>query len=495
MKKTVFMAAAVAACVAGAEVKFACPFNDGMVLQREKPVAVWGTAEAGERVTVMFAGQSVQTTAGADGRWLARLAPMAASAEGRELSANGAVVKDVLVGEVWLCSGQSNMSMQMWSRTHVFQHGNRETNGYLDAAIVDEPNVRACTVPMIWSVQPRIPAQRLVWQRLQPGRQQALSAIAFHYSTILHHALKVPVGVIVAASGATNIETWTSPDGFRSVPSLAAYAEKTLLSAPPPGTSKRDWNVLRAKNQPRALWNGMVYPLVPFTFRGALWYQGESNREQGGAYKEYLVALWNGWSKAFENPEMPFYLVQIAPYDYNMKSDNPKATDCGIWEAEAAFARENPHAGMASIVDVGEHDNIHPGDKRTVAIRLAALALNRTYGRKDVPCDGPEVVSAAVKGDVVTLKFNHVRRWLMHGTDPAPFELAGADGKFVPATVKYLDGAVELRARGVAEPKQVRYLWNWCGKGRLKNDYGFPLAPFHMRSLVSAAPAEITNGN
>jgi len=295
--------------------------------------------------------------------------------------------------------------------------------------------------------------------------------------------------VLVAASGATNIETWTSPDGFRSVPSLAAYAEKPLLSAPPPGTSKRDWNVLRAKNQPRALWNGMVYPLVPFTFRGALWYQGESNRTQGLAYKEYLVALWNGWSKAFENPELPFYLVQIAPYDYDMKPDNPKATDCGIWEAEAAFARENPHAGMASIVDVGEHDNIHPGDKRTVAIRLAALALNRTYGRKDVPCDGPEVVSAAVKGDVVTLKFNHVRKWLMHGTDPAPFELAGADGKFVPATVKYLDGAVELRARGAVDPKQVRYLWNWCGKGRLKNDYGFPLAPFHMRSLVPAAPA------
>ena len=469
--------------------KLAEIFQDGMVLQREKPVAVWGTAEAGERVTVTFAGQSVQATADADGRWLARLAPMAASAEGRELVANGAVVKDVLVGEVWLCSGQSNMSMQMWSRTHVFQHGNRETNGYLDAAIVDEPNVRACTVPTIWSVQPKIPAQHIVWQRLQPGRQQALSAIAFHYSIILHHALKVPVGVIVAASGATNIETWTSPDGFRSVPSLASYADKPLLPEPPPGTSKRDWNVLRAKNQPRALWNGMVYPLVPFTFRGALWYQGESNREQGGAYKEYLVALWNGWSKAFENPEMPFYLVQIAPYDYDMKPDNPKATDCGIWEAEAVFAHENPHAGMVSIVDVGEHDNIHPGDKRTMAIRLAALALNRTYGRKDVPCDGPEVASFAVKGNVVTLKFNHVSKWLLHGKAPAPFELAGADGKFVPATVKYLDGAVELRASGVAEPKEARYLWNWCGKGRLKNDYGFPLPPFRMRLTPAESPA------
>ena len=482
MKKlSVWTAAALCALSASAAVKFASPFGDGMVLQRGKPVAVWGTADAGEKVNVTFAGQSVSATAGADGRWLVRLAPMEACAEGRVLSANGVSVKDVLVGEVWLCSGQSNMSMVMWSNPYVAQHGNRDNNGYLDAMIVDEPLVRACTVPNTWSAEPKELAKPLVWERFAPGRQQALSAIGFHYALILHRTLKVPVGVIVSAWGGTCIETWISPDGYRSVPSLAANADRPIATkAPEPEQKGRR---PRLHQQPRALWNAMIHPLVPYTFRGALWYQGESNRGQGLGYKDRLHALWNGWSKAFGDPKMPFYLVQIAPFDYGMKADSAGASACDIWEAEEAFARENPYAGMATIVDVGEHDNIHPGDKRTVALRLAALALNRLYGRKDVPCDNPSLKSHAVKGDTVTLAFDHVENWLMHGLDAAPFEIAGADGKFVPAKAKYLKGAVELRAEGVAEPKQVRYLWNWCKAGRLKNDYGFPLPPFYVRAL------------
>ena len=476
MKKMYLMVvAADAACGVRADVKLAAPFNDGMVLQREKPVAVWGTAAAGEKVTVLFAGQSVSTTAGADGRWIVRLAPMKASGEGRVLMANGASVKDVLVGEVWLCSGQSNMTMAMWSNPYVGQHGNRENNGYLDAMIVDEPFVRACTVPSVWSAQPKELSAPLKWDRLAPGRQKSFSALAFHYGLILHRTLKVPVGVVVSAWGGTYIEPWISPDGYRSVPKLVASADRPI------NTKEK-----RPHQQPRALWNGMIHPLVPFTFRGALWYQGESNRKQGMGYKDCLHALWNGWSKAFENPEMPFYLVQIAPFCYGLKPESPEASSCDIWEAEEKFAKENPYAGMATIVDVGESDNIHPGDKRTVALRLAALALNRTYGRKDVPCDNPAVKSWAVKGDVVTLAFDHVQKWVMHGLDPAPFEIAGPDGVFKPATAKYLKGAVELRAAGVAEPKQVRYLWNWCGNGRLKNDFGFPLPPFYLRSLAHA---------
>ena len=177
---SVLSLAALCALSASAAVKFASPFGDGMVLQRGKSVAVWGTADAGERVNVTFAGQSVSATAGADGRWLVRLAPMEACAEGRVLSANGVSVKDVLVGEVWLCSGQSNMSMCMWTPTKVCQHGNRDNNGYLDAMIVDEPLVRACTVPNVWSAEPKELAKPLVWKRFAPGTLQSLSAIGFH---------------------------------------------------------------------------------------------------------------------------------------------------------------------------------------------------------------------------------------------------------------------------------------------------------------------------
>ena len=177
---SVLSLAALCALSASAAVKFASPFGDGMVLQRGKPVAVWGMADAGEKVNVSFAGQSVSATAGADGRWLVRLAPMEACAEGRVLSANGVSVKDVLVGEVWLCSGQSNMSMRMWTPTKVCQHGNRDNNGYLDAMIVDEPLVRACTVPNVWSAEPKELAKPLIWKRFAPGCQQELSAIGFH---------------------------------------------------------------------------------------------------------------------------------------------------------------------------------------------------------------------------------------------------------------------------------------------------------------------------
>ena len=457
-----------------AAVKLGSPFADGMVLQREKPVAVWGTADAGEEVTVSFAGQSAKAKAGADGKWLVRLAPLAASAESRVLRANNAEVKDVLVGEVWLCSGQSNMSMIMWNNPYIGMHGNRETNGYLDTMMVNEPEVRGCTVPAVWSVEPKELAKPLVWKRFAPGQQRHFSAIAFHYALALHQALKVPVGVIVSAWGGTNIETWISPDGYQSVPGLETFAAKPLLA-------KSDNPKMELHKQHRALYNAMIHPLLPYTLRGALWYQGESNRGQGLKYKDYLHALWNGWAKAFENPELPFYLVQIAPFDYWLKPTDPGVSACDIWEAEERFAKENKFAGMATIVDVGEHDNIHPGDKRTVALRLAALALNRNYGRTDIPCDNPSLKSYTIEGDTFKLVFDHVKSWVMHGNDPVNFEIAGADGKFVPATAKFLPGAIEVKAAEVAAPKQLRYLWNWQKTGRLKNDYGLPLAPFFIR--------------
>ena len=207
--------------------------------------------------------------------------------------------------------------MCMWTPTRVCQHGNRDNNGYLDMMIVDEPLVRACTVPNVWSAEPKELAKPLVWKRFAPGTLPGLSAIGFHYALILHRTLKVPVGVIVSAWGGTCLETWVSPDGYRSVPSLAANADRPIATkAPEPEQKGRR---PRLHQQPRALWNAMIHPLVPYTFRGALWYQGESNRGQGLGYKDRLHALWNGWSKAFGDPKMPFYLVQIAPFDYGMK--------------------------------------------------------------------------------------------------------------------------------------------------------------------------------
>lgn len=493
-KHIVSACALVALMPAFAAVRPAMIFNDNMVLQRDCKVPVWGTAEPGEEVKVSFAGQSLTAKADAKGAWMVTLAPMKACAEGRPLTIASQSFSNVAVGEVWLCSGQSNMSMRMWTNPYVGMHGNREINGYLDCMIVDEPEIRGVQVPNVWSVGEKELDKRLEWEAFAPNRQQMFSAIAFHYAMILHEALKVPVGVIVSAWGGTNIETWISPDGYRSVKGLEGFADKTILAKDPnaeqPKTDAQDAKKptatakkrkMELHKQPRALWNAMIHPLVPYAFRGAIWYQGESNRGQGYKYKDYLHALHNGWSKAFDNPDMPFYVVQIAPYDYGFKADQPGAAAlCEIWKAEADFAHEIPNGGCAVIVDVGDHDNIHPGDKRTVSMRLAAFALNKTYGRKDVPCESPEVKSAKVEQGVAKIAFSNVTKWVMHGNDPAKFEIAGADNVYRLAKVKFVDGGVELSNADVPEPKFARYMWNWCWNGRLKNDYGLPLGPFRI---------------
>jgi len=478
--------AAGAALQLAAQLVPAALFNDNMVLQRDKPVAVWGKADAGETVSVAFGGAVAKATAGADGAWRATLPAMPACSTGKQLAISTAkgervAYANVVVGEVWLCSGQSNMSMAMWSRPTVSKHGNHERNGYLDSMIIDEPDVRGVKIPCVWSDKPKdLPRQ--AWEPFAPGKQQFFSAIAFHYALILHRTLKVPVGVIQSAWGGTLIEPWISKDGFESEPSLKELAVRPINTVPPiPDNDSKKPRRDNRHQQARALYNAMIHPLVPYTLRGAIWYQGESNRGNGHAYADRLRALHYGWSKAFECPDMPFFLVQIAPYGY-MGPDADATQSCEIWEAEAEFARTQKNCGMAVIVDVGEIDNIHPADKRTVAMRLAVLALNRTYGRKDIPCDSPTLKDWKLDGDTFTLTFDHCTAWVMHGDDPARFEVAGADGKFVPAQTTLKNGIAIVRAPGVAAPKELRYMWSWRLLGHLKNEVGLPLAPFRIHA-------------
>ena len=475
--------AAGAALQLAAQLVPAALFNDNMVLQRDKPIAVWGKADAGDTVSVAFGDAVAKATAGTDGAWRVTLPAMPACRAGKQLAISSAkgervAYANVVVGEVWLCSGQSNMSMALWSNPYVGKHGNRETNGYFDCMIVDEPDVRGVMIPCTWSAEPKdLPRQ--AWKPFAPGKQQHFSAIAFHYALILHRTLKVPVGVIQSAWGGTLIEPWISKEGFESEASLKDFATRPINTVPPiPDNDSKKPRRDNRHQQARALYNAMIHPLVPYTLRGAIWYQGESNRGNGHAYADRLRALHYGWSKAFECPDMPFYLVQIAPHGYG----GDPTSYCEIWEAEAEFARTQKNCGMAVIVDVGEIDNIHPADKRTVAMRLAALALNRTYGRTDIPCDSPVLKNWKIEGDAFKLSFDHCKAWVMHGDDPARFEVAGPDGKFVPAqTILGKDGTAVVRANGVAAPKELRYLWSWRLLGHLKNEVGLPLAPFRIR--------------
>ena len=475
-------ACAAAASVADAELVPGAIFGDNMVLQRDRSVAVWGKAVAGDVVTVAFDGATAKATAAADGAWRVNLPARRANAVGGTLeiaagSGESVSFTNVVVGEVWLCSGQSNMNMSMWGFPNVAKQGDRETNGYLDMMMTAESDVRGVKVPNVMSCEPRdIP--RLSWTPFAPGAQRRFSAIAFHYALILHRTLKVPVGVVQSAWGGSRIDPWIPPAGFESEPSLAGLATRPIEPEPAPGERKP--GMPHYFQQPRSIYNAMIHPLAPFSLRGALWYQGEANLALGREYAAHLRALRFGWSKVFENPDMPFLVVQIAPYGY-MKPGEDATRGCEIWEAQAEFARTQKNCGMVATVDIGEIDNIHPGDKRTVAVRLAALALNRFYGMKEIPCDSPELKSWKVEGGAFSLKFANCGRWVMHGEKPAPFEVAGADGRFCAAEATFeAGGIVKVKAADVPVPVQLRYAWSWRRLARLKNEYGLPLAPFRI---------------
>ena len=473
MKKMMMFGAACAAMMnAWAVLEPAALFNDNMVLQREKPVAVWGKADPGATVTIVFAGAEAKATADAKGAWRGNLPAMKADGAGKVFtitSSSGEKVmyQNVVVGEVWLCGGQSNMTFQLWPAPRVFQHAGREKNGYYDMMLTNEPEIRGVWIGMRWSAQPGSMG-RQKWLPFTPGATGNFSGAAFHYALRLHQALHIPVGVISSAWGGSRIEPWIPASGFEQVPSVKALATAPI-------TSKKKNADLH--QMARACWNAMIYPLAPYTLRGAIWYQGESNRGEWNKYYDLLKALHAGWSKEFECPDMPFYLVQIAPYGYQPEAADPGATQ--IREEMERFAYTEKNCGIAVISDVGEVDNIHPGDKRTVGTRLAALALNRLYGFTNLVCDAPKFKSAsAVQNGRVTLTFDYVKAWNMNGLYPLRFELAGADGKYEQVKAELKGNTVQLVVPPNMKPTKVAYMRKSCWHGFLKNEAGLPLGPF-----------------
>lgn len=493
-------------------------FCDHMVLQREMKVPVWGKADANEKVTVTFAGQTLEAVAGADGAWEVSLSPMPANAEPQVLTIKGAanevVVKDVLVGEVWLCSGQSNMEMPLWTDNPRW----RNYDG--DKHVANSANnlIRTSRMrPYGWSTLPRTDYV-MKWEAVGPENAASLSALAYFFGRDLQAALKVPIGLVTSHWGGTRIEPWTPPCGFDSVPALADIARS--VNAKIPGTKEYDEFAQRVNNDynawletfnaaiakkaelpvppafpqeltpwskhqhPTVLYNRMVYPFVPFAFRGAIWYQGCSNRGEDMLYKHKMQALFNGWKQVFRNPDLKFYFVQLAPYRYGGDVEAlPR-----MWEAQEAFTKENePQVGMAVINDVGDFGDIHPHDKETVGKRLAGLALKRTYGFKDMKVDFPRPVKAVVEGSTYVVSFEHVEKWVSTAEGGAikDFEIAGIDGIYKPATVEVRGTDLVLSSPEVKKPFGMRYLWHQTIAGKLYNEVKLPLGGFRFSVPVT----------
>lgn len=450
--------------------------NHHMVLQRDQPVPIWGWASPGEKVTVDFAGQRKTAKAGNDGRWEVRLGKLTAAATPTTLTISGVntlTFTNILVGEVWLCSGQSNMEKPIGH-----QPGQKPVpNWQQELATGDQfPDIRFFKAKRVLATTPQRDVEG-AWLVCSSNSLETakFSAAAYFFAREVYSHLNVPIGLVEAAWGGTRVEPWTPPEGFELVPSVAELAPKLTP----------DSKVTNAT--PTAIYNGMVAPLRPFALRGALWYQGESNcmdDPDGARYADKFEALIRGWRKVWGQGDFAFYFVQLAPYNYFSNRDKPRVPSAEslpeLWEAQARCLRL-PNTGMAVITDtVDDLKDIHPTNKQDVGRRLAFLALNKTYGKKDIAAEGPMFKAMKVNGSEVVLTFDGMGSGL-HCKDSQSlnwFTVTGGDGKFVPADARIEGDTVVVSSLEVAAPVAVRFGWHEQAQPNFFNEEGLPAAPF-----------------
>ena len=447
-------------------------FGDNMVLQRGQKVPVWGRGEAGERVTVEFAGQSVAATTGADGRWRLDLAPLAASAEGatfRVKGANEVAFTNVVVGEVWFCSGQSNMEFPVgpglpWDRNRKIKDADREI------AAANYPLLRHFNVARMVATEP-LDDVEATWVVTTPETIVTQSAVAYIFGETLMKELDVPVGLINSSWGGTRIEPWT-PAGHPDDLWLLQHI--------------RTWD--RPHDVPTVLWNGMVAGLVPFAIKGAIWYQGCSNMGEGKVYLDKTVSLVRGWRREWGQGDFPYFLVQLAPYSYGNALDTRLAV---FQETQARIPEVVPNSGYTVINDVGNVNDIHPTDKRTVGMRMADQVLDRVYGTFVRPWKTPVATGLRIEGAKARVSFENADGLTTRdGLAPTEFEVRDVAGAWTPATAEIEGADVVLSAEGVSAPFGVRFAAHNGSTPNLVNGAGLPAGPFHLGAPCPLGAAE-----
>ena len=458
---------AAAPQIALAEVKLPQVIASNMVLQRNMPVPIWGTADAGEKVTVTFCGQSKSAAADAKGAWKVTLDKLKTNAKGATMVVKGSntiTLSNILVGEVWVGSGQSNMQ---WSLT-------RSANPKEEIATAKYPKIRLFLVPRRPSATP-LADINAKWAECSPKTVPNFSAALYFFGRHLHKELNVPMGLIATAGGGTRVEPWIPQCGLDGEPDLKPQATDARKAAS--GVKGR-----RSHQSPAMLYNGMVRGLVPFAIRGAIWYQGESNMGEGMKYFVKKRALIDGWRKVWGQTtgapdgsgKFSFYLVQLAPFARYRDGQQPY-----IWEAQTACLTL-PNVGMCVTTDItGNLNDIHPKDKQNVGKRLALWALAKDYG-KDIVYSGPLYKSMAVEGKTIRLSFDSVGGGLVSrdGKPLSWFTIAGADKKFVKASAKIDGKTVVVSCDAVAKPAAVRFGWSKKAVPNLNNKAGLPASPF-----------------
>jgi len=528
--------------LANAEVKLNPLFSDHMVLQREIAAPVWGTTAPGEKITVEFAGQKIEATAGADGQWMAELAPLAASTESRDLvvtGANSVTVKDVVVGDVFLASGQSNMDSPL--RSGSAAEALPATNDSL---------LRFFTVTKSVAAEPQAEAQGR-WLPTTPENAKDFSAVAYFVAKALRETQNIPVGIIRSAWGGTPIKTWMSLESIRQEPAVAAVVEewenahqkyvavqktpevmdayykdmkdwetsvepsfkaakkahseavaaaKAAGQPPPPApTPSRPEppmpnpiampSASKRPSVPSITYNAMIAPLAPYALKGILWYQGEADGSRGQEYRELFPRLIQGWRAIFRRERLPFLFVQIPAYGTDQSVVAQKGMP--FLRAAQASALSLPATGMAVTLDIGEAKDAHPDNKVHVGQRLALAARRVVYG-EDILSSGPLYRSHEIKDGAVYVAFDHTGGGLIIGEAPwraksmsavptdrlVGFAVRGTDGQWHGADAKIEGDTVIVSSSAVPSPVDVAYGWADSPAVNLYNKGGLPAAPF-----------------
>jgi len=484
-----------------AEVKLPSIFGSHMVLQRDHANPVWGWAAPGEKITVSIAGQSHSVTTDKDGAWRVKLQPLKVNAKGQTLTIKGSntiTLTDVLVGEVWVCSGQSNMAMSV----------DRAYDPDLEILTAKYPNIRLISVPQVGTQELQNDFKG-EWTAATPETVGSFSAVGFFFGRTLHQALNVPIGLIDNAWGGSAAEAWIRRDRLAKLPAAKPYMEqwkkteadydheKTVAvfdqrlekwqaaaaaarkaGKPTPRRPRNPRNPMTGQHRPGNLYNGVLKPTIGYGIRGAIWYQGESNSGRAKAYRDVFPLMIQNWRDEWGQGDFPFYWVQLADF----RDETPEPMDdnwAELREAQTMTMDRLKNTGEAVIIDIGEGRDIHPRDKQNVAKRLARWALAKDYGLK-IPCQSPRFKSMEIKGNKAILTFDHVGLGLysFDVRDPKGFAICGKDREFVWASARIVGkNQVEVWAEGVT-PTQVRYAWAVNPVCTLMSREGLPATPF-----------------
>jgi sialate O-acetylesterase len=461
-----FTLGAIACCgiagPAGAAPELASLFRDHAVLQRDKPVPVWGRAAPGEHVVVSFAGQRVGATADSDGRWITVLASLTASTAGADMTVAGkttVTVHDILVGETWLCSGEANMEFAVDDGSSAY----RVENAAEEVAAARHPLIRQFKVARQAAPSP-MESVRGDWSACTPATVGQFTAVGYFFARELVARLGVPVGIINCTWSRTPIESWMSPAALAAFPGFSN-------GHPEPGAApgKEDPWV------PSCLFNGMIHPLLPYAIRGAIWYQGESNVGRAASYAAQFPALITSWRSHFGEGDFPFLWVQLA--DFASPESGPGEQWARLREAQSR-ALSLPSSGQAVAIDIGEPGNPCPRNKQEVGRRLALIAKAMVYS---IPVDysGPAFSGATSEGAAMRVRFLFAGDGLTASGKPLQsLEVAGADRIFHAASGSIQDESIVVRSPAVRQPVAVRYAWRNAPEANLYNGAGLPAAPF-----------------